>query len=310
MTIRPALVGVTVALSCACGPKQATPTPPAPSPAPTTTVKDREPDNEAVAPEPIDIESTAAGESIVFMHTRSGCEAWQFVQGGERLEVVADESIGLRMSFRATLRGPTQIVLTEPRGQSPSASVDVDCPEEPPNRETLYLEESDCRAGTRPVEITRGCPSILLDGDERAEILHRLESERSAAIEARRADAHATLRRFRKAIAKSKGVWMADTHDDGTRECARWKLRKNELVRKFKDGGRTSYGYAVGIGSRSGLVEVTLSGPNWKHADGSSGGLGSFEDHPIRNLTNDSVTVGDETWFFSAAACESHQPSS
>lgn len=287
-----------------CGPKPSTVTPAEPAEAPEAE-QPEVPAEEPPAPDPIDIESAAAGEEIVFMHTRSGCEAWQFVQGGERLEVTADESIGLRLSYRVTLRGPTQIVLDEPRGQSPSATVDVDCPDGPPNRETLYVEESDCRAGIRSVEIKRGCPDALLDDDERAKILHRLESMRSAAIEARRAEAPTTLKAFRKAIKTSKGVWMVETNEDGTRECARWRLKKNELVRTFDHGGRATYGYDLGIGRRSGFAEVTLSGPGFSDENGkATGGFGSFDHHPITELTVESAKVGDETWYFSAAACE------
>jgi len=305
------LVGLGLGL-IGCGPKSATtpaPASPASTAAPTPAA---EPESEAAeeppAPDPIDIEAAAAGEEIVFMHTRSGCEAWQFVQGGERLEVVADESIGLRLSYRVTLRGPTQLVLTEPRGQSPSASVDVDCPDAPPDRETLYVEESDCQAGIRSVEIKRGCPAVLLEADERAKILHQLESVRSAAIAARRAEAPATLKGFRKAIRKSKGVWMVDTGEDGARECSRWKLRKNELVRTFDDGGRATHGFELGIGRRSGLAEVTLTGPAFEDPGGGATAFGSFEHHPITELTQESARVGDETWYFSAAACD--QPSS
>lgn len=289
-----------------CGPKPATIPPDNPKPAPKAVPEQPEaPAEEPPAPDPIDIEAAAAGEEIVFMHTRSGCEAWQFVQGGERLEVTADESIGLRLSYRVTLRGPTQIVLTEPRGQSPSATVEVDCPDAPPDRETLYVEESDCRAGIRPVEIKRGCPGALLDEDERGKILHRLESVRSAAIQARRAEAPATLKGFRKAIARSKGVWMMEKDEDGTQECGRWKLDKDELVRTYDHGGRTTYGYELGIGHRSGFAEVTLSGPGFSDADGkSTGGFGSFDHYPITDLTADSAKVGDETWYFSLAACE------
>ena len=305
MVRRAAIVGLGLGL-VSCGPKPAPTTPTDPAPTPTVATEQPEaPAEEPPAPDPLDIEAAAAGEEIVFMHTRAGCEAWQFVQGGERLEVVADESIGLRLSYRVTLRGPTQLILTEPRGQSPSATVGVDCPDGPPDRETLYVEESDCRAGIRPVEIKRGCPGALLDDDERARILHHLESVRSAAIEARRAAAPATLKGFRKSIKKAKGVWMMATKEDGTRECARWKLHRDELVRTFDDGGRSTYGYDLGIGRRSGFAEVTLTGPGWVGADGSTAGVGSFEHHPISDLTADSAKVGDETWYFSAAACES-----
>lgn len=305
-----------ILFAAACATKPASP--PTASPTPDEPVQDQPPQtvatHEALPEAPtididIDIGSTAAGEGIVFVRTDQTCEAWQFIDGGHQLEFIADASIGLTLSYTVDVRGPTRVAITGAKASSASSATNVACEPEAATREVLFAEEEHCQANTRGIEIARGCPSVLLGEQRRTQLLHRIESQRAAALAERRDQAPKLVASLRRSLNKRKVVYWQDT-TDGATQCTAWKYRRGKLQHTSADGSWVRYEITLGLNARSGLAEVDMTGPDYGGPDGSSGGIGSWNQEPLTQIDERSAVVGGRRWFFSKAACVEAQDAS
>lgn len=268
--------------------------------------REAEPEFEA-EPEPA-IRLAAVHEGVVFMRTGQECEAWQFVDGGTRIESIPDGARAMQMSFGVDLRDGRAVVLHDPQAESRGVKIPVECPDEPATTEVLFVEEADCMAVERGIEIRGGCPDGLMGVDQRTALLERVEAGRLALREAARDDASAKTAMFTKALRRSRVIYWRQTEDDGTTSCEKWVWRRDgksedygKIVFRPPGGGTVFDGiYASFDEWGFPAAKVNLLGP---HSPGGPSYM-HWDVRALHEVTDRFAVVGDERWFFSAAACK------
>lgn len=243
------------------------------------------------------------------MRAQGQCEVWQFIDGGERIETVADERLGLRLSFLVEVRDPTTVTLTDPKAASRGATTDLECPGGSGGSEILFVEEDDCEEVRHGIEIERGCPASLLEPEHRSAALHRLEAGRREVLAKRLEEAAKRVAAFDAAIRRSKAVFW-NVGDDTKTTCEKWSWRRAKrrgdddvIVRSDRGGGTTLYGMYASYDERSGAASVNLMGPHSEGPGGSGSSIMHWDVQSLSAVTDKYAVVGGKRWYFSAAAC-------
>jgi len=256
---------------------------------------------------------------IIFRRAGQACETWQFedtklsakmvytspelaakLEALERRgplgEVLARDLVESRpeaqLMFSYKVVGE-EVVLSEPTATMQGQTEKLPC-ETSGGAGTWYMESADCEQ-KREATTVAGCADAFNEGSLQT-ALGRITQVVDEIQATKRAEAKQRLKAFDRKLRPGAAVyWLSEN------KCKKWQRTRDKLVYRSGDF-RSSYGYSTSMHRVSPVAEVNLTGPN-SSSKGGSIGLGHWDVQPIKEVQSTYAIVGDDTWYFTRAAC-------